>query len=68
MDTPFTEIFQTVAGNMTAVAGSGYPQTIAKAVELILEAVFHLVAWIILFPAVAGIHPIYSNWRFVHAR
>ena len=38
MDTAFTEIFQTVAGNMTAVAGSGYPQTIAKAVELILEA------------------------------
>lgn len=38
MDTAFTEIFQTVAGNMTAVAGSGYPQTIAKAVDVILEA------------------------------
>jgi D-sedoheptulose 7-phosphate isomerase len=38
MDTAFTEIFQTVAGNMTAVAGSSYPQTIAKAVDLILEA------------------------------
>jgi D-sedoheptulose 7-phosphate isomerase len=40
MDSAFAEIFQTVAGNMTAVAGSAYPQTIGKAVDLILEA-FH---------------------------
>lgn len=40
MDRAFAEIFQTVAGNMTAVAGSAYPQSIGKAVDLILEA-FH---------------------------
>ena len=38
MDSAFAEIFQMVAGNMTAVAGSTYPQTIGKAVDLILEA------------------------------
>lgn len=38
MATEFAEIFQMVAGNMTAVAGSTYPQTIGTAVDLILEA------------------------------
>jgi D-sedoheptulose 7-phosphate isomerase len=38
MDGPFTEVFRTVAGNMTAVAGSAYPQAIGNAVDLILEA------------------------------
>lgn len=38
MDSPFAEIFRTVAGNMTAVAGSGYPQIVGKAVDLIFEA------------------------------
>ena len=38
MDGALAEIFRTVAGNMTAVAGSAYPQTIGQAVDLILEA------------------------------
>src|SRR5687767_1973534 len=34
----FADLFRTVAGNMTAVAGSAYPQAIGKAVDLILDA------------------------------
>ena len=38
MASEFADLLRTVAGNMTAVAGSAYPQTIGKAVDLILEA------------------------------
>jgi D-sedoheptulose 7-phosphate isomerase len=34
----FADVFRAVAGNMTAVAASAYPQTIGKAVDLILDA------------------------------
>src|SRR5688500_6004579 len=34
----FADLFRTVAGNMTAVAGSTYPGNIGNAVDLILEA------------------------------
>jgi D-sedoheptulose 7-phosphate isomerase len=34
----FADLFRAVAGNMTAVAASAYPQTIGKAVDLILDA------------------------------
>lgn len=38
MASEFADLLRTVAGNMTAVAGSTYPQTIGNAVDLIVEA------------------------------
>lgn len=38
MASEFADLLRTVAGNMTAVAGTTYPQAIGKAVDLILEA------------------------------